>query len=259
MRSSSVRSVQVTIHEPLISAQNLTCRAGETVLLEQVSLEIFPSERIAVVGRSGAGKTTLLRALVGVNVVAPTSLVLFGAPTSGLRNRELRTLRKQTGHISQGFDLVPDLSALENVLVGDFTSGFLPRVFAPLHSVSSKTKALSLLKRFGLSSKASQILGSLSGGERQRVAIMRALISDPKIIFADEPVSALDEETGRLVMSDLADVAESGVAVVAALHQLELAHKWATRILAVSGGRLILDASPSTVSLRKLKSLVSTS
>ena len=241
---------------PLISAMGLTAMVGQKVLVDGVALDIVSGDRIAIVGKSGAGKTSLLRALVGAALVPPSSLRLFGEEAAGLKGRRLRTLRRQTAHISQGFDLVNDLSALENVMIGDFSAGRIPRVFSFLSSRQSKLKAHELLVRFELGPMAAQAVGSLSGGEKQRVAIARAMISDPKVLFADEPVSALDVATGQMVMDDLSDVSKSGVAVVAALHQVELALGWATKILVMSNGKLVATADAKDLTLAKLQSLI---
>jgi phosphonate transport system ATP-binding protein len=241
---------------PILEARGLSLRIKENQILENVSLSMGAGDRLALVGRSGAGKSSLMGALV--HDPAPTSgeVQIGGRSLSRQSSRVVRYLRRKTAHITQGFDLVDDLSALENVLLGTFASYRLPRIWSWTHSSKNVDKALALLDQFSLRDKSNQRAGSLSGGERQRVAIARALISDPLVLFADEPISALDEVSGLQVMRDLFETSQSGVAIIAALHQLEIATEWATHIMVLSEGRVLASGEANQFTIQGLQRLI---
>ena len=230
--------------------------SGKTILSD-ISLQISPGDRVAIIGKSGAGKSTLLGAMVGIPAPTAGKSVLLGCDLSNAPKKEIRSARRKTGHISQGFDLVDEISALENVLLGEFAAYRVPRVWAWTYSKKTRGKALALIEKLGMADQVLQRAGTMSGGERQRVAIARSLMSSPAILFADEPVSALDENSSRLVMADLHRVSEAGVAVVAALHQLDLALQWATHVVFLSKGRAVQVGQVKDFNSATLKLLMS--
>lgn len=248
-----------TLDKALIQAVGLSVRLGGLTVVKNLRLEVNAGDRIAILGKSGAGKSTLLRGLVGFPALSKGDLYLFGESLATSRSIDIRRLRSMTSHISQGFDVIDDLSSVENVLLGDFEFKRLPSLANLFHSKQAREKALQILEKYGLLDKSETPVSQLSGGERQRVAIARALISNPRVIFADEPVSALDVETGRMVMQDLERISESGVAVVAALHQVELALDWAKKIVVMSKGEILAQGDSSSFDSGMIKSLIAKS
>lgn len=241
---------------PKLKASELEVSILERVILRDISLEVFSGERVAVLGPSGAGKSTLLGSLVGDPIQQSGQISLFGTELSSLNSKALRQLRRQTAHLSQGYDLVRDISAIENVLLGDFARYRIPRIARWLYPKSAQERALALMERFGIGEKANQRAATLSGGERQRVAISRALISEPEILFADEPISALDAKSGKAVMEYLSEVSRDGVAVIAALHQWEVALAWATKVIVLVDGRIVAQGPTSKFELSDIEKLV---
>jgi phosphonate transport system ATP-binding protein len=248
--------VQGIADAPVILLRNAGVAIEGNRILENISAEVLRGQRVAIVGKSGAGKSTLLGALVADPQATEGSIVVLGHQTQGLTPRSLRQLRRKTSHISQGFDLVPDLSALENVLIGDFSRYWFPRLWSWSYRRDSRERAAQLLQRFGLEAKSRQRVGTLSGGERQRVAIARALMSDPEILLADEPISALDSLSAGQVMTSLEEISQDGVTVIAALHQWDVALKWATHILILSQGRVVAQGGAQDFEIGTVQHLI---
>ena len=174
--------------KPLLKAIQISKDYGELSVLKSVDLEIKEKEIVTIVGPSGAGKTTLLHILGTLDTPSLGSQVIFdGVDTTQLNTKELARFRNQNmGFIFQFHELLPEFTALENIC--------LPAWFAHAEKKATEQKALKLLARLGLKERASHKPTELSGGEQQRVAVARALINKPKIIFADEPSGNLDSD-----------------------------------------------------------------
>ncbi|MBG6085108.1 phosphonate ABC transporter ATP-binding protein [Zhihengliuella flava] len=206
--------------------------------LSDFTLDVRPGEVVALLGHSGSGKSTFMKAATGLAPVTATQLTVAGIDLTRASGRELRAARAQIGFVFQHFNLVPQLSALTNVLTGGLhdagalgSLGLFPR--------AHRERALSLLERVGLADKAKQRADSLSGGQQQRVAIARALMQRPQLILADEPVASLDPRLAGSVLSLLREIAtEDGIPVVVSLHVVELARRYADRFIALDGGRI---------------------
>jgi len=174
--------------KPLLKAIRISKDYGELSVLKSVDLEIKDKEIVTIVGPSGAGKTTLLHILGTLDTPSLGSQVIFdGVDTTQLNTKELARFRNQNmGFIFQFHELLPEFTALENIC--------LPAWIAHAEKKVTEQKALKLLARLGLKERASHKPTELSGGEQQRVAVARALINNPKIIFADEPSGNLDSD-----------------------------------------------------------------
>lgn len=218
---------------PMLRARGLTHRVRlETdtlTILQGVNLEINRGESVAIVGRSGSGKTTLLGLLAGLDTPTEGSVELDGAIISQLSEDERAQLRaSRVGFVFQSFQLLPALTALENVM--------LPLELAGIEA--PEKRARELLERVGLGERLTHTPRQLSGGEQQRVAIARAFASDPVVLFADEPTGNLDNRTGQAV-SDLlmALNREQGTTLVMVTHDEHLAGR-CSRQFHIEAGQL---------------------
>lgn len=204
---------------PMLRVSGLTHKVSlETdtlTILQGVNLEINRGESVAIVGRSGSGKTTLLGLLAGLDTPSEGTVELDGAEISRLSEDERAKLRaRRVGFVFQSFQLLPALSALENVM--------LPLELAGIEAPHQRAR--DLLERVGLGERLTHTPRQLSGGEQQRVAIARAFASDPSILFADEPTGNLDNRTGRSVSDLLMDLnREQGATLVMVTHDERLA------------------------------------
>jgi len=202
--------------------------AGPLPVLTDVSLEIFAGESVSIRGSSGSGKTTLLQQLDGLDQ-PDSGEVRILAPGSGLVAPR-SSLGRGVGFVFQNYQLMPELTALENVALAARIAG--------VPSVSATAAARSLLTQVGLGARLEHLPSKLSGGECQRVAIARALVNRPSVILADEPTGNLDERTGAEIMDLLLGVvAERGAALILVTHSREFAER-ANRRFVLSGGVL---------------------
>jgi len=209
-------------------------QGGDLVVLDQVSFKIEQASCCAVVGPSGSGKTTLLGLCAGLDRPSSGRILLNGADLGGLSEEKLAAFRNRfVGFVFQTFQLIPTLTALENVMV----PGELRR------ERNVRERSVELLGRVGLQDRMDHYPTQLSGGEQQRVALARAFVNRPQILFADEPTGNLDVETAKTVEELLFQLNhDSGTTLIVVTHNGELAAK-ADRILSLKGGRVVGDHS----------------
>ncbi len=211
-----------------------TSGSRKLTVLEDINFELEEGSTLAIVGPSGSGKTTLLGLCAGLDQPDTGSVELCGMELSGLSEDERARLRnEEVGFIFQDFQLLPTLTALENVSVP-----------LELQGVKGAAKeAGKLLEKVGLADRANHYPSQLSGGEKQRVAMARAFSNSPSILFADEPTGNLDEETGEKVISLLFELnKEAGTTLVIVSHDMDLARK-NEKILRLKGGKILEAAS----------------
>lgn len=203
-------------------------------ILEDISLTLNQGETVAIVGPSGSGKTTLLGICAGLDVPSEGSVYLMGKDLGQLKENEKAALRNEhVGFIFQNFQLIPTLTALDNIMVPLELRG----------DKQAKTKAIALLERVGLQHRSDHYPSQLSGGEQQRVAIARAFINAPSILFADEPTGNLDGDTGSGVEALLFDLnREKGTTLVIVTHDLDLAQK-TSRMVRLKSGKIFQDVA----------------
>lgn len=237
---------------PMIEITNLAKTYGKgTPAIHDISLTIREGEFVVLLGPSGVGKSTLLRCLN--YLVEPTSgdVRIAGRILGNLSKRELLETRRHIGMIFQEFNLVNRMSVLMNVACGKLGSlGFLRALFHNF-SRADRLSAVRALNRAGLQDEELYLrrADTLSGGQKQRVAIARTLMQEPRIILADEPVASLDVIMQTQIMDVISEVArKDGITVVMSLHQLDLARKYATRIVALNSGRVAFDGPPENLS-----------
>jgi putative ABC transport system ATP-binding protein len=222
------------VSEPgILQARGLTRRyrtaEGDLEVLKAVSFSLPARSTCAVVGPSGSGKTTLLGLCAGLDLPSDGTVVLNGIDFATLdEDGRARVRNEFVGFVFQSFQLLPTLTALENVMVPMDLRGVK----------GARHAATDLLEKVGLGRRLYHFPAQLSGGEQQRVALARAFINQPKILFADEPTGNLDGETGRKIIEMLFDLnAGAGTTLVLVTHDLEIA-KRAGRIIRLKGGQM---------------------
>jgi phosphonate transport system ATP-binding protein len=228
-----------------VDALNVVYPNG-TEALKSITMQAKAGEIVAIIGRSGAGKSTLLRSINGLQPVSAGRIVLDGDEITAKTEAQLRQIRRKIGFIWQEFNLVDRLPAITNVLTGrlGYNSPWLSAL--GFFDATHRLIALHNLERVNLLQRANHRADRLSGGEKQRVAIARAMSQQPQIVLADEPVASLDPELAEQVMSVLNRVArEDGVLTVINIHQVELAKRFADRLIGIAQGMVVFDGPPA--------------
>lgn len=237
----------------MIRLENVSVAFAGQTALHPTSLALRGSEFTVLLGASGAGKSTLLRCLNLLN--RPRGSVISEAFGDLTDPQALHEHRKRTAFIFQQHQLIGHRTALANVLVGRL--GYHPawRTLLPLPRAERRI-ALESLARVDLLHKALERVDRLSGGQQQRVGIARALAQQPKLVLADEPVASLDPATADKVLALLRRICdEDGIAAVVSLHQVDLARRYADRIVGLSQGRVVFDGPPEQLTDSILASL----
>lgn len=225
--------------EPIIKLEHIykTYHVGDTDLnaLDDVSLEVYPGEFVAIVGQSGSGKSTCMNVIGCLDVPTSGTYHLQGTDVSTMKDDQQAKIRNvMLGFIFQQYNLIPKLNLLENVE--------LPLLYAGVPAAERHERALRSLTRVGLAEKAQNLPNQLSGGQQQRVSIARALAGDPQVILADEPTGALDSRTGREVLSFLQKLHQEGATIVLITHDNSIARQ-AERIIRLADGKIIYDGA----------------
>ena len=231
-----------------LTIDQLSKRFGETTAVDRVSLTVDAGSFVGVIGRSGAGKSTLLRMINRLNDPSSGSIRYDGTVVTDLQGQDLRQWRRNCAMVFQQFNLIGRLDVLTNVLMGRLTSVPTWRSLLTLWSDADKLAALEALDRFGMADFAAQRCDQLSGGQQQRVAICRALVQQPKIILADEPIASLDPRNTQVVMDALAAInRDLGITVLCNLHALDVARNYCDRLVGMSAGRVVFDGAPAAL------------
>ncbi len=229
---------------------------NQTLALDSVSLQARAGEVTVVLGPNGSGKSTLVSCIIRLTEVTSGAVLVAGDDIAHLGGARLRSVRRRMGIVFQNAALVPRRSALANVASGCLgrNHGFLTA--CGMLPKAELERAQPYLQRVGLLPLAAQRVDTLSGGQAQRVAVARALFQDPVVLIADEPVASLDPDAANEIMSLLAGLAHNdGLAVIAVLHQLDLARRYADRIVGLRKGRTVIDAAADDVDMQDLAQL----
>lgn len=227
-----------------------------TVALEDVSFEVPDGEFLAIIGLSGSGKSTLLRCIN--RLIEPTEgrILWNGEDVTRASQEDLRRYRRRVGMVFQHFNLVNRSKVMTNVLAGRL--GYTNPAMALINrfSKSDMENALVQLDRVGLREKAGSRADELSGGQQQRVGIARALMQEPEMILADEPVASLDPVLAHSIMRYLEVInTEDDVMVLCSLHFLDLVHKYSDRAIALNEGKLVFHGLPSEIDDERFKDI----
>ncbi len=222
----------------LIDIQNLykiynEGKESEVRALDGVSLQIDKGEFVAIVGQSGSGKSTMMNVLGCLDIPTYGEYHLDGTDIGSLSDKQLARIRnREIGFIFQGYNLIQELDALENVT--------LPLIYRGVSVFDREDMAMAALAKVGMDGRAHHRPCEMSGGQQQRVAIARAIATSPPIIMADEPTGALDSKTGKHVLEILRDLYRSGTTVLLITHDDGIAAT-AKRVVRLSDGKIISD------------------
>jgi len=209
------------------------------------SISVPKGQFLVLLGPSGAGKSTLLRCLNGLVKPTQGDVIVDGLGSIFRDSRTLRAHRKRTGMIFQQHHLIGRLTALHNVMLGRISAHRPLRTMFPLPR-ADRLLALQSLERVGLLDRALDRADELSGGQQQRIGIARAMAQQPQIVLADEPVASLDPATGERMLADLHRICrEDGITAIVSLHQIELARRFADRVIGLANGRIVFEGPPS--------------
>ena len=241
----------------MLKIENLTkIYDGGTQALDDVSFEVQDGEFLAIIGLSGSGKSTLLRCIN--RLIEPTegTITWDGIDVTNASQEELRRVRRRIGMVFQHFNLVNRSKVLTNVLAGRL--GYLNPALSLVNRFpkADVDKAHAQLARVGLEDKWNARADELSGGQQQRVGVARAMMQDPQIMLADEPVASLDPVLARSIMQYLQLINdEDGTTVICSLHFLDLVHEYADRVIALNDGKLVFEGSPKEIDDKKFKEI----
>jgi phosphonate transport system ATP-binding protein len=240
----------------MLKIQNITkIYPTGTQALKDVSFDVKDGEFLVVIGLSGSGKSTLLRCIN--RLIDPTDGKIFwdDIDITAAPPAELRNIRRKIGMVFQQFNLVKRSSVMMNVLSGRLgyvnpwlsLLGFWPE--------DEKKRAIKSLERVGIADKAYNRADALSGGQQQRVGIARALMQEPKLILADEPVASLDPVLSHSILQYLEQLNKEGITVICSLHFLDLVHRYATRVVALKDGIKVFEGSAQEIDRAKFKEI----
>ncbi|HEN3580444.1 phosphonate ABC transporter ATP-binding protein [Yersinia enterocolitica] len=219
-------------------------------VLDDINFELHTGEFVAIIGRSGAGKSTLLHVLNGTIPSSAGEIINYHdngetQNIAALTTKQMRKWRAKCGMIFQDFCLVPRLDVMTNVLLGRLSYTSTLKSFFKIFADQDRARAIELLQWLNMLPHALQRAENLSGGQMQRVAICRAMMQNPKILLADEPVASLDPKNTTRIMNTLQKISEDDIAVVVNLHSVDLVKEYCTRVIGIAHGRIIFDGHPS--------------
>lgn len=241
----------------MLEIKNLTkVYEGGTQALTDVSFTVKPGEFLAVIGLSGSGKSTLLRCIN--RLIEPTEgqILWNGQDITAASQDEMLKIRRKIGMIFQHFNLVSRSKVITNVLAGRL--GYVNPAMSLINRFpkSDNEMAIRQLDRVSIADQAHKRADELSGGQQQRVGIARAMMQEPEIILADEPVASLDPVLAHSIMQHLETInKEDGVMILCSLHFLDLVHRYADRAIALNEGKLMFDGSPQDIDDEKFKDI----
>jgi polar amino acid transport system ATP-binding protein len=224
---------------PFVQVKGVSKWFGDLQVLNQVSLDVVEHDVVCLIGASGSGKSTLLRCLNMLERVQEGEIVIDGLRISHDKV-DVNALRKKIGIVFQAYNLFPHMTVLQNVMLA-------PRKARRVSRDEAEWSARTLLSRIGLEAKANEYPDRLSGGQQQRVAIVRALAMDPKLMLLDEITSALDPQLVTDVLSLVRELAESGMTMIVATHEMGFAREVADKVCFLDEGRILEEGPPEQI------------
>lgn len=227
-----------------------------TQALYDVSFTVPDGQFLVVIGLSGSGKSTLLRCIN--RLIDPTEgqIIWDGIDITAAKGAELRHIRRHIGMVFQQFNLVKRSSVMTNVLSGRL--GYVPTLTSVLGiwPAEEKQRALAALETVGIPDKAKERADALSGGQQQRVGIARAIMQEPKLILADEPVASLDPVLAHSILQYLEQLnQQNGMTVICSLHFLDLVQRYGSHVIALKDGKKVFEGEPNEIDRQKFKDI----
>jgi len=230
----------------MLELKGVTRKFGANRAVKDVTLTIESGQLVGIIGRSGAGKSTLLRMINRLIDPSEGSIVFDGIDVTRLKGAPLRDWRRRSAMILQQFNIVGHLDVLTNGLMGRVGHVSTVRALAGFWPADDRAMALAALEQFDIPMLAAQRAETLSGGQQQRVAICRALVQEPALVLADEPIASLDPRNTRIVMDALLRINKHyGITVICNLHDLDLAREYCGRLIGMSAGAVVFDGAPA--------------
>ncbi len=243
----------------MLQLKNISKEFGSTRAVDSVDLTIEPGEMIGIIGRSGAGKSTLLRLINRLIDPSRGKVGFNGSDISKVKGRDLRQWRSRCAMIFQQFNLVNRLDVLTNVLIGRLAYRRTLPTLVKRFTRSEKAMAIRALERLDMAPYALQRADTLSGGQQQRVAIAKALVQEPEVVLADEPIASLDPHNAAKVMCALKAINdEDQITVICNLHHLNTARSYCRRIIGMAYGRIVFDGPPEALTTAEVQKVYGT-
>ena len=215
--------------------KNLKKSFGKNKVLRGIDFELKEGERVVVLGPSGSGKSTFLRCINWIEEPTSGEIIFDGEVVT---EKNIRRIRRNLGMVFQHFNLINNMTVMENLLLAPLKLKLMKRDAA-------EKRAMELLRHIGLTSKADSYPASLSGGQKQRIAIIRAMMLSPEVLLFDEPTSALDPESIGDVLSLIRELADRGMTIMIVTHEMSFAREIATRIVFIDKGKIIEEGEPN--------------
>lgn len=238
----------------MLEIKNLTVEYGNFRAIDNVSFTVKDGEFVAVIGSSGGGKSSLMKAINLLVKPKSGSIKIDGEEMTELSSRKLRMKRRKIGFVFQDYNLIDRLSVIENVLTGRLGYKSSLKSLLGIFSKEEYENAEKALEKVGLSEKLFVRGDKLSGGQKQRVAIAKALVQEPKIILADEPVASLDVNSSKIIMEYFKEINRvQGITVIINIHDVNIALKYADRVIALKKGKIVFDGKGSEITDDVLK------
>lgn len=238
----------------MLEIKNLTVEYGNFRAIDNVSFTIKDGEFVAVIGSSGGGKSSLMKAINLLVKPKSGSIKIDGEEMTELSSRKLRMKRRKIGFVFQDYNLIDRLSVIENVLTGRLGYKSSLKSLLGIFSKEEYKNAEKALEKVGLSEKLFVRGDELSDGQKQRVAIAKALVQEPKIILADEPVASLDVNSSKIIMEYFKEINRvQGITVIINIHDVNIALKYADRVIALKKGKIVFDGKGSEITDDVLK------
>lgn len=219
----------------VLEAQNIHKKFGKSDILKGVSLTIDKGEVLVLLGPSGSGKSTLLRTLNGLETI-DSGEIIFNDRILELSELAWQKIRPEIGMVFQSYDLFPNLTVLDNILLG-------PLKVQKREKTAVTSEAIALLERIGLADKAESYPRELSGGQKQRVAIIRSLVMQPQVLLFDEVTASLDPEMVREVLSVIQGLASEGMTMLIVTHEMNFARQVADRVIFMDAGQILVETN----------------
>ena len=224
---------------PKLAVDELTKHYGDRLVLDRISLEVRDHEVVCLIGSSGSGKSTLLRCVDLLDPIDGGRILLDGEEITA-RRTNANAVRRRIGIVFQSYNLFPHMRVLDNVTLG-------PRKARGVDRADAEERAMAILTRLGLGDHARKYPDQLSGGQQQRVAIARALVGDPELLLLDEITSALDPELTGEVLATIRELAQDGLTMLLATHEMGFAKEMADRVCFLDQGRVLESGPPEQV------------